>query len=89
MDIENNSTETNVMLVGAFVSLLGAFTYCIKKAASNGIAFRSNCCKGAVEVDLDTNQGSPRNFYPRGTESIKESNPPSRGVCNSCESGSV
>jgi|TARA_Y100000389_G_scaffold173670_1_gene183020 hypothetical protein len=57
MDIENNSTETNVMLVGAFVSLLGAFTYCIKKAASNGIAFRSNCCKGAVEVDLDTNEG--------------------------------
>lgn len=62
MDIPE-SPDIQIMYATAIVSFIGAITYCIKKTADSGIAFRSNCCKGSVEIDLDTNQGSPRNFY--------------------------
>ena len=52
------------------ITLVGAFSYCIKKTADSGVAFRSKCCSpsgAAVEVAVDTNPGTPReDFYDRG-----------------------
>lgn len=58
--------DPNLMYMTAIVSLIGSVTYAIKKCSDNGVAFRSNCCKDAISVEVDTNKElDPDFFEPR------------------------
>lgn len=74
------SIDPNLMYMTAVVSLIGSITYAIKKCSDNGVAFRSNCCKGVIDVEVDTNKElDPDFFEPRarsGSGSDSEPPPP-------------
>lgn len=57
------SVDPSLMYMTAIVSLIGAFTYAIKKCSDNGVAFRSNCCKGMAELEVDTNKELDPDFF--------------------------
>ena len=72
--------DPQVAYLGAVIGLMGAFTYAIKKCSDNGVAFRSNCCKGMAEVEVDTNKELDPDFFAGGRERAKEQSPPSARV---------
>jgi len=76
--MESPTIDPNLMYMTAIVSLIGSITYAIKKCSDNGVAFRSNCCKGMAEVEVDTNKDLDPDFFE--SKHRKEPDPPSAQV---------
>ena len=68
--------DPNLMYMTAVVSFIGALTYAVKKCSDNGVAFRSNCCKGIVEVEVDTNKELDPDFFGKRDSGAGTSSPP-------------
>lgn len=74
--------DPQVMYMGAVVGFIGAITYGIKKCSDNGVAFRSNCCKGMAEVEIDTNKELDPDFFKdrSGSQGQADAPPPSAKI---------